>query len=73
MIPHYRAFLDYALRELQGASSLPDRVLFSSLQLEQKWLGPRRSTGILNRLDFLESHTGGEVISRLNQLLANVS
>jgi uncharacterized protein YjbI with pentapeptide repeats len=73
VIPNYRTFLDHALRELQGSSSLPDRVLFSQLQMEQKWLGPRRSTGILNRLDFLESPEGHEVISRLHQLLADVS
>ena len=73
IIPNYRAFLDYALRELQGASSLPDRVLFSVLQMERKWLGPRRSTGMLNRLDFLDRPEGNEVISRLRQLLANAS
>jgi uncharacterized protein YjbI with pentapeptide repeats len=73
IIPNYRAFLDYVLRELKGASSRPDRVLFCLLQLEQKWLGPRRSTGILNRLNFLEDPEGNEIISRLNRLLANFS
>jgi uncharacterized protein YjbI with pentapeptide repeats len=70
IIPNYRVFLDYALRELQGATSLPDRVLCSHLQMERKWLGPRRTTGILNRLDFLERPEGDEIISRLNELIA---
>jgi uncharacterized protein YjbI with pentapeptide repeats len=73
IISNYPAFLDYALRELEGATNLPDKVLFVRLQSERKWLGPRRTTGVLNRLDFLERPEGNEVLARLNDLLASIS
>jgi len=73
IIPNYPAFLDYALRELQGATSLPDRVLLTRFQMSKKWLAPRRRVGIFNRLDFLERPEGNETISRLTYLLANVA
>ncbi len=73
IIPNYPAFLDYALRELQGSKSHADKVLFVQLQSEKKWLGTRRTTGVFNRLDFLEYPEGSEAISRLKELRSNVA
>lgn len=73
IIRNYPSFLDYALRELHGATSLADRVLCAVLQSDRKWLAPRRTVGVLNRLDFLESPHGDEIVSRLTDLLTNVA
>lgn len=73
IIPDYPAFLDYALRELQEPRSHADKVLLVRFQLEKKWLGARRTTGVLNRLDFLECPGGDEGISRLDELRSSVA
>jgi fluoroquinolone resistance protein len=73
IIPDYPKFLDYALRQLQESKSHADKVLLVRLQSEKKWLGPRRTTGVFNRRDFLEYPEDSGVILRLNELRSNVA